>query len=148
VIEKTAKGEAVREFPKSDSSVRIVVMPSLVADTILAAARQPGRLSLLPIDHSLNARLDKVGAEWINRCFPLVAAGLPRVTLHELRHSYATLLAGARVYDSVLKRLMGHAVPGMTGLYAHITWAQLAAARSDVDRYLAGIATGADLATK
>jgi DNA-binding NarL/FixJ family response regulator len=49
----------------------------------------------------------------------------------------ATMVADARVYDLVLKRLMGHAVPGMTARYAHLTWEQLAGARDDIDRHVA-----------
>jgi integrase len=49
------------------------------------------------------------------------AAGLPHITLHDLRHTHATLLNELRVsYDDRRKRL-GHADPSMTGHYTHIS---------------------------
>jgi integrase len=73
--------------------------------------------------------LDPKGRPWANqgpeRAFlrdAYEAAGLrrPGQMWHVLRHTYASVLAGAGVRREVVERLMGHAGKGTTSLYTHL----------------------------
>jgi integrase len=73
--------------------------------------------------------LDPRGRPWTNqgpeRAFlrdTYEAAGLrrPGQMWHVLRHTYASVLAGAGIRREVVERLMGHAGKGTTSLYTHL----------------------------
>jgi len=73
--------------------------------------------------------LDPRGHPWANqgpeRAFlrdAYEAAGLrrPGQMWHVLRHTYASVLAGAGIRRDVVERLMGHAGKGTTSLYTHL----------------------------
>ena len=60
-------------------------------------------------------------------------AGRPvRVTPHQLRHTLGTRLVNKGVPQHVIQRLLGHASPAMTGLYAQLHDATL---RQEFERY-------------
>lgn len=61
------------------------------------------------------------------------AAGLDEVRLHDLRHTYASLLinAGCSLYE--VQQLLGHANADMTQRYAHLTPSTLRSANESVD---------------
>lgn len=49
-------------------------------------------------------------------------AGLPRIRLHDLRHTYATLALKTGVHPKVVSERLGHATVGITlDLYSHVT---------------------------
>lgn len=56
------------------------------------------------------------------------AAGLPGVRVHDLRHTFASLLinSGATLYE--VGRILGHTTPATTARYAHLSSATLRAA--------------------
>jgi integrase len=47
-------------------------------------------------------------------------AGLGGVRVHDLRHSYASILASAGLSLPVIGALLGHTQPGTTARYAHL----------------------------
>ena len=48
-------------------------------------------------------------------------SGLPRITLHGLRHSYATLALQARVHPKVVSERLGHSTVAFTlDVYSHV----------------------------
>jgi integrase len=47
-------------------------------------------------------------------------AGMPTLRVHDLRHSHASVLAGAGVPLVVIGRILGHATPATTARYAHL----------------------------
>ncbi|MGH2732604.1 MAG: tyrosine-type recombinase/integrase [Actinomycetota bacterium] len=50
------------------------------------------------------------------------AAGLPRIRLHDLRHTYATLSLKAGVPSKIVSARLGHASTGITeDIYQHVT---------------------------
>lgn len=52
----------------------------------------------------------------------LAEAGLPRVRVHDLRHSAATLLLEAGVHPRVVAERLGHASPALVmNVYGHVT---------------------------
>lgn len=52
----------------------------------------------------------------------VLAAGVPQIRLHDLRHSYATLALKAGLHPKVVSERLGHAAVGITlDLYSHVT---------------------------
>ena len=50
-----------------------------------------------------------------------VGAGLPRIRLHDLRHSWATAALGAGVPAKVVSQRLGHSAIGITmDTYSHV----------------------------
>jgi integrase len=48
-------------------------------------------------------------------------SGLPRIRLHDLRHTHATLLLKAGIPIKVVSERLGHATPGFTmATYQHV----------------------------
>jgi integrase len=49
-------------------------------------------------------------------------AGLPRIRLHDLRHSWATMALSAGVHPKVVQERLGHSGIGITlDVYSHVT---------------------------
>ena len=48
------------------------------------------------------------------------AAGLDRLRVHDLRHSFGSIAAGASLGLPVIGRLLGHATPATTARYSHL----------------------------
>jgi integrase len=59
-----------------------------------------------------------INAAWIGL---RKAAKLPGVRLHDLRHTYATILASSGLSLPVIGKLLGHTTPIMTLRYSHLT---------------------------
>ena len=77
--------------------------------------------------------LQRVFARWQERIGLHDEAGRPaHVTLHQLRHSLGTRLINAGVPQHVIQRLLTHASPRMTAVYAHLHDATL---RAEFERY-------------
>jgi integrase len=71
------------------------------------------------------------------------AAGLPNVRLHDLRHTYASLLASAGMSLPIIGALLGHTQPQTTARYAHLLDDPLRAATNHIGSVLTGIETPA-----
>ena len=67
----------------------------------------------------------------------LPASGLPRVRLHDLRHTHATLMLKAGVHPKIVSERLGHANIGITlDLYSHVLPGLQQAAAKRFDRLL------------
>jgi len=66
------------------------------------------------------------------------AAGVPDVRFHDLRHSFASLLAGDGVSLLMIGKLLGHTQEKTTARYAHLADQPLRDALKAVDRKLVG----------
>jgi len=66
------------------------------------------------------------------------AAKLPGVRLHDLRHTYATILASSGLSLPVIGKLLGHSTPIMTQRYAHLTDDPLRQATERVGAVISG----------
>lgn len=121
-------GKWSRPAPKTRKSRRSVL---LIPDAIEALAEQKRRqLSDLaerpvPIDALVFTSPTGRPLHGTNVLPPfrraLLAAGLPKITLHDLRHSCATILLGAGVPLPVIAEMLGHSSIRVTAdLYAHI----------------------------
>jgi integrase len=71
------------------------------------------------------------------------AAGLPDVRLHDLRHTYASLLASAGQSLPIIGALLGHTQPQTTARYAHLMDDPLRSAANQIGLLLAEIETAA-----
>ena len=115
--------------PKSAAGRRTVFL-SQVAVTALRAHRARQRVERLaagPLwqDTGLvftTTRGTPLDVQRVDRHFrrALVRAGLPRVRVHDLRHTAATLLLASGTHPKVVQELLGHATIAITlGTYAH-----------------------------
>ena len=80
---------------------------------------------------------------WIAVC---KAAGINGVRLHDLRHTYASVLASAGQSLPVIGALLGHTQPSTTARYAHLFDDPLRAATERVGAIVSGdVGTSADV---
>lgn len=104
-------GQSLITRPKSRSSVRDIPLD----DHLMAVLR----LHITPRDSILDGVSPTMLADALDRA--LIRAGLPRITLHGLRHTMAAVAAGSGVPIRVLQSLMGHAHYQTTAdIYAHV----------------------------
>lgn len=75
----------------------VASMSITTASTVLPAAREPG--SSTPVSY-----------------------GLPRITLHGLRHTWATLALEQGIHPRVVQERLGHSTIAITlGIYSHVS---------------------------
>jgi integrase len=149
--------------PKSARSMRVVALPTPLiaclkrhqerqriereaagpdwADTRLVFASTVGG----PIDHRNDTRAFKaLLIAGRVRCDEIIAADglvrlVPRVRLHDLRHTAATLLVAQGVPPRVLMEVLGHSQIGVTmNIYSHVMPTQLAQAANAIESALWG----------
>ena len=65
-------------------------------------------------------------------------AGIPRVTLHECRHGYASFLDAAGISEARADRYLGHAGTTVSDRYRHRLRGQLESDAALLDAYLSG----------
>jgi integrase len=69
------------------------------------------------------------------------AANIPDVRLHDLRHTFASVLASAGLSLPVIGALLGHATPVTTARYSHLFDDPLRAATERASAIITGKAT-------
>jgi integrase len=72
----------------------------------------------------------------------LQRAGLTGVTLHTLRHSFASVAADLGYAEATIGALLGHASGTVTGRYSHVLDTVLVAAADHVAATVLGYMTG------
>jgi integrase len=124
--------------PKSAVGRRKVPIASALK-ALLAAHRLAGRSTGLVFGEngtraaSPAANTNRADAAW-------AAAGLERITLHEARHTYASLMIAAGVNAKALSTYMGHANISITlDRYGHLLPGNEAEAATLLDTYLAAV---------
>jgi integrase len=121
------KREWQETSPKTSAGHRRLPVPAPAAaiiarqwDTQVAAGVEPGPES--PIFTSPRGGPCRVEAMHKGLTRLIAAAGLPRVTIHDLRHSTASILLEHRVPTRVVSELLGHANTAITlDIYSHVT---------------------------
>jgi len=83
----------------------------------------------------LGARSRTIRHAWGRVC---KAAGLRDFRIHDLRHSYASILASSGYSLSVIGKLLGHSNPATTSKYAHLADAALKLATEKAGEIIAG----------
>jgi integrase len=82
-------------------------------------------------DRQVRTQAERAGKRWTDQ-------GMERLTLHDARHTYASLMIAAGVNAKALSTFMGHANIGITlDLYGHMLPGSEAEAATLLDAYLA-----------
>jgi integrase len=144
--EQTSQGVRIKS-PKSGRS-RVVAMPALVVEELrrhrLKQAEELLRLGVRQSDDTYVCLQPnyKPWAPWnLSSTFAklIKTTGLPRIRLHDLRHSHATHLLVANVHPKIVQERLGHANIGITmNLYSHVMPGMQDEAASRVDAVLRG----------
>jgi integrase len=127
-IEQTARG--TREKPPKSGRGRTVAIPSLVVEELrrhrLQQAQELLRLGIRQTDET-HVCLREDGSPWPPRLLTnsfvrlIKSSGLPRIRLHDLRHSHATHLLATGVHPKVVQERLGHASIQLTlDTYSHV----------------------------
>jgi integrase len=126
----TTAGEVIDSTPKTESGRRSVPLdPSLVALLRRHKARQAAEK--LAAGEAYDDRgflvADELGVPYnpndVSRAFNALvkASGLPRIRLHDTRHTAASLMLASGTPVKVVSDLLGHASPTITlATYAHV----------------------------
>jgi integrase len=144
-LEQTNGGVIRLKPPKSGRS-RTVALPALAVEELrrhrLRQAEELLQLGIRQADET-HVCLQSNYQPWPPRSLSSVfakfirAAGLPRVRLHDLRHSHATHLLGANVHPKIVQERLGHANIGTTmDLYTHVMPGMQDEAASRIDATL------------
>lgn len=125
-----AQGRAIEGTPKTAAGRRSVPLDRLLVDLLRAHKTRQAKEQLVA-GEAYNAEgwlfADELGvpyypdslSEWFDG--KVRALGLPRIRLHDTRHTAATLMLAAGVPVKVVSEMLGHASPTITlGIYAHV----------------------------
>jgi integrase len=89
--------------PKTNQGRRAVPIPGALRDYLLEhRVNGDGTGRVLPPHRQIRAHVERAADRW-------EAAGMGRLTLHEARHTYASLMIAAWVNAKALSTFMGHA---------------------------------------
>lgn len=128
--------------PKSRAGERRVPIPALLREHLIAHKLRSGHSQGLAFPGGRGGPFDGWAAqERADKAWK--AAGLARLTLHEARHTFASLMIAAGVNAKALSTYMGHAAISITlDRYGHLMPGNEGEAAELLDTYLAA-ATGA-----
>ena len=125
-VSQKIKGESVVEtLPKNKTSYRTIEIPAPLMEILAEykkrlAARDAYRDNYRVCGGGENSVLSDTNIELHNRRYA-EAAGLPRIRIHDFRHSHASLLANEGINIQEIARRLGHAKIEMTwNTYAHL----------------------------
>jgi integrase len=118
--------------PKSRQGRRAVPIPAVLPDYLVQhrmSSMDDGRV--FSHDRWVRTQAQRAGKRWTDQ-------GHGRLTLHDARHTYASLMIAAGVNAKALSTFMGHANIGITlDLYGHLMPGSHAEAATLLDSYLA-----------
>ncbi len=103
-------------LPDSKTGAKVLPLGGPALEVLSNIPRAAGNPHVFP-GQRLGAHLSDINATWR---MVRKAAGLEGVRLHDLRHSFASVGAGAGVSLPVLGSLLGHSEPSTTQRYAHL----------------------------
>lgn len=128
-ISKSLEEDGTPKSPKSRAGIRNLPMPELMEDAL--RTRKMAQRAAMP--ECLNQTDDTpiVSDELGRRLLPhslttwwrrnRAAYGQPNLTIHELRHTYLSMMAMADVHPKVMQELAGHASSQTTmDIYSHV----------------------------
>ncbi len=132
--------------PKTEASERTILLPETVSEILVAyrARQEQARVKAGPAwqDHNL-----VFCGQWGQQLWPtnvrqsfyrlLKQAGLPRMHIHDLRHSAATLMRSMGIDLKVIQEILGHRTLEMTAnVYSHVLPSMQKEAVEKMDRLL------------
>jgi integrase len=103
-------------LPDSKTGRKPIYLSAAAAAILSALPRIDGNPYVIPGEKTGHARAD-LKRPWAAIC---EAAGLDGVRLHDLRHSFASVGAGASLGLPIIGKLLGHHQPSTTQRYAHL----------------------------
>jgi integrase len=106
----------ILDLPDSKTGKKSIYLSAAAQAVLASLPRIPGNPHIIAgaIDGAPRADLKK---PWAAVCS---AAGLQGVRLHDLRHSFASVGAGASLGLPIIGKLLGHSQPSTTHRYAHL----------------------------
>jgi integrase len=127
-VEQTRLG--TREKPPKSGRARTVALPAIAIEELrrhrLQQAQDLLRLGVRATDDT-HVCLTETGEPWRPRSMThrfirfIRSSSLPRVRLHDLRHSHATHLLAANVHPKIVQERLGHAdITTTMNLYVHV----------------------------
>lgn len=117
--------------PKTESSRRTIILPKFVVDRLRRHRMEqpqpfPANVAILQTPETLIFERD--GEPWVPNTFTtafmraLSNAGIKHVRLHDLRHTFASLMLESGVDLKTVSTALGHSSVATTGnIYAHVT---------------------------
>jgi integrase len=145
--EEKRKPELRFKDPKTAGSRRLIPLPAFAIDRLKRHRReQKDRFDALGIWRTNDSLVfEHAGEPWNPNTFGTEFAKraqrlkLPRVRLHDLRHSYATLMLESGVDLKTVSQALGHSTIRITAdTYAHVTPAMQQSAAERLDRAIGG----------
>jgi integrase len=103
-------------LPDSKTGRKPIYLSAAAAEILSALPRVDGNPYVIPGEKAGQPRAD-LKRPWDAIC---EAAGLDDVRLHDLRHSFASVGAGASLGLPIIGKLLGHSQPSTTQRYAHL----------------------------
>jgi integrase len=103
-------------LPDSKTGRKPIYLSAAAAEILSALPRVDGNPYVIPGEKAGQPRAD-LKRPWEAIC---KAAGLDDVRLHDLRHSFASIGAGASLGLPIIGKLLGHSQPSTTQRYAHL----------------------------
>lgn len=113
--------------PKTPAGIRVIPLSSIASDALETRKAAQVKQFQGVVEQTSRTRVCSAGGhelsctilgQWWKRHRNKFGTDL---TLHELRHSYLTMLARAKVHPSVMQALAGHSKPGITlAIYTHV----------------------------
>ncbi len=131
-------GKLTLAEPKTPKSRRRVDLPQVVVDALTAHQSQTVREGFasepLVFCNSTGGPLRRTHFQFNHFKPILMAAGLPVIRFHDLRHTSATLLLAAGVHPKVVQERLGHSQIGITlDIYSHVVPTMQLEAASKLD---------------
>lgn len=117
-----SKSKKIRSIPLNDSALEV-----------LEKLGTEGKFTWLFVNRKTKERLGYVHKVW-DRI--RIAAGLPKLRIHDLRHQYASFLVngGRTLYE--VQQILGHSDPTVTQRYAHLSTKALQDAANTASTHL------------
>jgi integrase len=127
-----------QHLPDSKSGAKDVQLPPPAIEVLLSLTRKPKNPYVIT-GRRKGSHLTDVKGPW-SRIRDL--AGLKELRLHDLRHSFASVGAGAGLSLPIIGALLGHSQPATTARYAHLARNPLQEAADLVGQRLADAMKG------
>ncbi|MEJ0093213.1 MAG: site-specific integrase [Methylocella sp.] len=106
----------VIRLPDSKTGAKPIYLSAAALAVLAALPRIAGNPHLIPGDREGEPRSD-LKRPW---AAVIKAAGLGGLRIHDLRHSFASVGAGASLGLPIIGKLLGHSQPATTARYAHL----------------------------
>jgi integrase len=103
-------------LPDSKTGRKSIFLSGPAMDVLAGLPRIASNPHIIPGERAGAPRAD-LKKPWAAVC---KTAGIPGVRLHDLRHSFASIGAGASLGLPVIGKLLGHSQPSTTARYAHL----------------------------